>query len=305
MKGFVNDYLSVILLIAGFTGFFIPYPGNYASYFILAFLFTIIFASCFQIELKTDIFRVEAGKAVLFTVIRFVLIPLALFFIIRFVSPFYAFALFFLLLLPSAVASPPLTSLITKRINLSLMILALSSLAATFTIPVFVPWASEKVAVVDATDLFQTMFITVILPFFLHLPLRKKLRVKNWMISNLSYITAACLSLILIFAVAKNRQTLLQQPDVVVVFGLTAIFFYIGLFVLGWFMMPPRNFENKATYSISSGLNNIGLGISLATIYLPPLIAVFCIMAQFAWIISLTPMRLIMKRIGKRDLHND
>ncbi len=305
MKGFINDYLSIILLIAAFSGFFIPYPGNYASYFILAFLFTIIFASCFQIELKSDIIRGEVANAVLFTVLRFIIIPLALFFVLQFVSPFYAFSLFFLLLLPSAVASPPLTALITKRINLSLIILALSSLAATLTIPVFVPWASEEVASVDATDLFQTMFITVILPFFLHLPLRKKLRVKNWMISNLSYITAVCLSLILIFAVGKNRQTLLQQPDMVLMFGLTAIVFYTVVFVLGWFMMPPRNFENKVTYSISSGLNNIGLGISLATIYLPPLIAVFCIMAQIAWIISLTPMRLIMKRIGKRDIFND
>jgi len=300
MRAFINYYFSFILLLAGLTGLLLPDPGNAASFIILSLLFIIIFVSCFQLDLKKEYFFKESRNAIIFTVFRFVLIPLGFYFVIYPVSEFYAFALLFVLILPSAVAAPPVIAMFTKNINLSLMILALSSLVATFTIPILVTWLSGGVASVNPLDLFRTVFITVVLPFFVHLPLRKKTKVKKWMISNLTFVTIICISLIMMLAISKNKQTVFDQPDMILMFGIISFFFYLVLFVMGWFMMPGKQINNKVTFTVSSGLNNIGLGISLATIYLPPMIAVFCIMAQFAWIVTLMPVRLFLSRIKGR-----
>ncbi len=300
MRDFINKYFSFILLIAGISGLFIPDPGDVASYFILVLLFTIIFASCFQFDLKKEVFVSKSTHAIAFTILRFILIPVIFFIVLSFVSEFYAFALFFLLLLPSAVASPPVTVMFVKNINLSLIIMALSSIVATFTIPVFVPLVSEGVSTINPLNLFQTVFITIVLPFFVHLPFRKKKKIKNWMSLNLSYVTVICISMILLLAISKNKQIVFQQPDLVLIFIIIALIFYLGLFVMGWYMIPTKDFNSKATFTISSGMNNIGLGISLAILYLPPIIAVFCIMAQFAWIITLIPVRLALRKIQKK-----
>ncbi len=301
MRGFINDYFSYILLIAGIAGLFIPEPGDAASYVILVLLFIIIFSSCFQLELKKEVFRKESKNAVIFTIFRYILIPLLFFFLLRNISEFYAFALFFLFILPSAVAAPPVTIMFARNINLALIILASSSIVATFTIPLFIPWLSGDVATINQFSLFQTVFITIIMPFFVHLPFRRNQKMKSWLTNNLQYITVTCISLILMIAISKNKETVFQQPELVLIFIMLSLVFYAGLYALGWYMMPSRQFHEKATFTISSGLNNIGLGISLAIIYLPALVAVFCIMAQFAWIISLIPVRYILRKIKERS----
>ncbi len=299
IRAFVNKYFSFILLIAGAVGLFIPDPGDIASYLILIMLFTIIFASSFQLDLKKEVFIYQSRNAIIFTVLRFIIVPVIFFLVLRFVSEFYAFVLFFLLILPAAVASPPVTVMYARHINLSLMIMAFSSIAATITIPVFVPLVSEGVTTINPLNLFQTVFITIVLPFFVHLLFRKKQNIKKWMTLNLSYVTVICISMILMLAISKNKHIVFQQPDMVGGFIVIALIFYLGLFVMGWHMMPTKDFNNKATFTISSGMNNIGLGISLAILYLPPIVAVFCIMAQFAWIISLIPVRFVLGKIQK------
>lgn len=304
MRTFINKYFSFILLIAGLVGFILPSPGEWASYILLTMLFLVIFVSCFQIDLKAHDFRLQSGNAVFFTILRFIVIPLLVFFIIKPFSGFYAFTLMFLLILPSAVASPAVTAMFTKNVNLSLMILVFNSLVATMVIPVYVPWLSGGIASVDPKVLFYTIALTVVLPFFLHLPLRKFQKINKWIINNLPYIIVVCLSILLMVAISKTKQTVFEQPDKVLIYGLIALLFYSGSFAIGWFIMPVRSISNKITFSISSGMNNIGLGISLATIYLPPKVAVFCIMAEFAWIIVLIPVRIILGNIIKKNSNN-
>ncbi len=297
MKRFAGKYFSFILLLAGIIGLIIPYPGDYAPYFILLLLFTIIFASSFRFKFNKEIIFNNSRKAIIFTFLRFIIIPLISYYLISFISEFYAFALFFLLIIPSAVAAPPVTALLTKNINLSLLILILSSIISVITIPLFIPLFSDNVSDVHPQKLFITLFFAIILPFMLHLPFRKNEKINTLINNNLSLITVFCVSMIMLLAISGNKQFVFDNPDSVLIFGIISLVLFLGLYTFGWFIIPKQSYSNRVNYSISSGLNNIGLAISLSAIYLPPILTVFCIVAQITWIISLIPVRLAITKI--------
>jgi predicted Na+-dependent transporter len=62
--------------------------------------------------------------------------------------------------------------------------------------------------------------------------------------------------------------------------------------------MPAKSREVRLTMSISSGANNIGLGVTITALFFPGNMNVFFIVAQLAWVIALIPLRKIFH--GKR-----
>ena len=55
--------------------------------------------------------------------------------------------------------------------------------------------------------------------------------------------------------------------------------------------MYRQDKPRRISYSVSSGANNIGLGVTLTTLFFPGEVNVFFIIAQLSWIFMLIPMR--------------
>jgi len=290
-----SKYFSVILLASCFLGLLVPEVGKQTAVLILFFLFVVIFCSFFRLDFQKEAFIHNSRKATFYTVLRFIVIPFACYYLLAPFSSFYAFTLFFLALMPSAVSSPAFTNMFGANMNLSLIILVISSFLVILTIPFLTPHYLHMESGIRVFDLFKTLMLTVFVPFILHLPLRKSQKIDRWMRINLPVITLISLSLIFIFAIARNKAAILGNLPQLVEFLLVSAGFYASLYVAGWFLFFRQSRENKITYSVSSGMNNIGLAVSLAALYLPAQICVFLIVSEFAWVGILVPVKYVFR----------
>ena len=179
--------------------------------------------------------------------------------------------------------------------NLSLIILVISSFLVILTIPFFTPYYLNSGSGIRIFDLFRTLMLTVFLPFVLHLPLRRNVKIDKWMRVNLPIITLISLSLIFIFAIARNKSAILGNPQQLAEFLLFSVAFFTLLYLTGWFLFFKQEKENKITYSVSSGMNNIGLAVSLAALYLPTKVCIFLIVSEFAWVGILVPVKYLFR----------
>ncbi len=293
LKNKINEYFSLILLLFSGLGFIIPYPGKFASYAILCFLFLIIFSSFFQFKLNRKIFINYSFKSLVFSLIRFFVLPVAVYFLVLPFSLYYAFGLFFLLSLPTAVSSPAITKIVKGDVNLSLLILIYSSFLISLFLPLLTALLASKEMHISHVKLFTTLVTTIILPFLLHLPLRKSKAIQHFFNENLSFITVCSLSVIFMLAIAKNKSEITGNYHKIIEYAIIAFIMYTSLYFGGWIYSSKQMHNRRVTYAISSGLNNIGLGVSLATLYLTPQVTIFFIIAQITWVLLIVPLKKI------------
>jgi predicted Na+-dependent transporter len=301
MKKIVDKYFAGILFLASLVGLIVPEPGQGVSYLILGLLFLIIFTSFFQFELKPGTLQENLAFSIFFSIIRFVAMPIAVFYLIGKFSDFWAFALAFLLFLPPGVSSPAIVSMLKGNFQLAISILFLGNILALFSIPLLIPGWYGLEGNVSASKLVFTLVFTILLPFFLHWPLRKKPKIQLLAKKSLPLVTVFCLSTIIILGVSKNRQYLLQDPVQVIYYFLLALGIYSLIFAMGWLFLPGRGRAEKAAAGLESGMNNIGLGVSLSIIYFAPPYTLFYLASQFAWIFLLMPLKFIVRKYLIKD----
>jgi predicted Na+-dependent transporter len=300
LNRFASAYFSLILLVSCVLAFFVPAPETSISWIILLALFTIIFASFFRFELDPAKMKPDLRKAGSYVLLRFLLLPLSGYLLLIFISPFYAFATFFLLLMPAAVSSPAFTSLFGARINLSMLILILSSFFSILTISFLTPMFYQGATHIGIGRFLFTLLVSILLPFLLHLPMRRYQPFSQGMVNNIPIITVLALSSIFVLAISGNRSAILDHPSRILLYLAVSVVLYGFMYAIGWLFGAGSGLEQKITCSVSSGMNNIGLAVSLATLYLPGDICIFLITAEFAWVGILLPLRLLWKRVPDR-----
>lgn len=296
MNNFISKNFSYILVGTFWIGFIIPSPGQYSSYAILFFLFSIIFASFFQLDLDKKIIKNNLKKTLRYYVFRFLIIPMLVYFIFFPFSDFFAVILLLLMLLPSAVSSPAVTAILKANVNLSLTIVVFSNLLSIIFIPLFSIFLIKTTTPIAVDKLLFTLLFTIILPLILSLLLRNVRSFKTHIVKQIPLITIIGLSSIAILAIAKNKETILNNLGNIVEYLAIALVAFIVIYALGWFLQIRNKYPEKASFSVTSGLNNIGLGISLTALYFPADISIFFAVAIIAWVVMLIPVKIIIMK---------
>ncbi|HQK37789.1 MAG TPA: hypothetical protein PLC81_09140 [Bacteroidales bacterium] len=298
LNSITEKYFSLILILASFAALLIPQPGTNSASWLLVLLAIIIFASFFRVSLGDGKITVLMHQATVYVIVRFLILPLVVFFLVLPFSSFYAFCLAFLILMPAAVASPTYVSLFGFPVDMPVLILVFSSFFSILTIPVFTPVLFHGEVHIASWPLLKAVMLTILLPFLAHLPMRRIPKISQGISDNLSLITSTCLVIMLLIAISLNRDLILSRPSEVITDFLIGILAYILMYLAGWFMAFRRGISDKIGYSISSGMNNIGLGISLSILYLKPEVSVFLIMAEFVWVFILLPVRIFFRKLN-------
>jgi predicted Na+-dependent transporter len=296
----VRSNFGLILLISALIGLIIPNPGKYAPTSILILLFIIIFSSFFQFEMKWETNRKELLKSLIFVILRYVILPLIIFYILNPFSSFLAFSLYFLALIPAGTSSPVVGHMLGGNYNLSILILVISNFLITITIPLMAPMLSNSSFSIDSWSLFRTLIFTIVLPFFVHLPLRKSIRFVNFTKKYLSIVVVICLAVIFSIIIARNKTVLLNKLEIALPYLSIAFFFLSFLYLSGWLFFRSLKIPDQISGSIASGLNNIGLAVSLSTLYLSTQVTILYIYGEFAWVLALIAMKKIIPLIARK-----
>jgi predicted Na+-dependent transporter len=300
MVKFVQNNVNGILLAAFFLGLLMPNPGEHASQAILALLFAIIFLSFFQFNLKIDSVKETLKESIIYSFWRCFLFPLFFAFaLIPIRHTDYYVAIFLLSLLPSAVSSPSISGMLKGNYNLSITNLVITSFFVTLSIPLYFLLLFKGTLTINPWILFKTLIFTIILPFFIHLPFRKSTTITHWVQKNLSVFVIICLVLLLLIAIAKNKAAILDDYNYLVYSFLIAMLVYSALYFFGGIVYQNKAKSKLTTFSISSGQNNIGLGIALSTIYFSSQVASFFIVAELAWIVIMFPVKYFFVHFNK------
>jgi len=297
---FINRFFGLILLLAALSGLFVPTINADTSTIIILSLAVIIFASFFKVELSRSLITDDLLPASKYLLVRFVVLPVVAYYLIGLISPFYAVTFLLILLLPAAVSSPAFTVMFNGHVSLSLKILVFSSFLSILTLPLLCSLLLSREVGIDSRNLFYTMVYTIVIPFLVHLPLRRISNVKKALINNSPLITALGLIIVFIAATSKNRAVILDHPMKVLWYTLISVISYLALYLFGYYVLAGQDKSHRISYSVSSGANNIGLGVTITTLFFPGEVNVFFIIAQISWIFMLIPMRYFYRR-GTRD----
>lgn len=287
----INRFFSVILLVACFIGMFVPSFGESTAIIVILSLAFIIFSSFFQINLSFQALVADLRISVQFILVRFVLLPVVIFLLLNRFSSLSALIVLLTLLLPAAVSSPAFAMLFGGKPDLSLKILLFTSFLSILTIPFILRLLLGANAEVPVGNLLLTLLWTIVLPFMLHLPLRKIKAVRIIMLSNNSLFTLIGLSVLGIVVVAKNKATIIENPGLIGIFTVASVLLYTLMYIFGYLFLPIGDPGFRRTFSISSGANNIGLGVTITALYFQGEVNVFFIIAQIMWVLILIPVR--------------
>ena len=63
------------------------------------------------------------------------------------------------------------------------------------------------------------------------------------------------------------------------------------MYLMGYLFIPKGDTAIRRTLSISSGANNMGLGVTITALYFTGKVNVFFIIAQIVWVLVLIPVR--------------
>ncbi|MFO7659020.1 MAG: hypothetical protein R6W78_18315 [Bacteroidales bacterium] len=291
VNSFINRYFGIILLVSAISGLFIPLPDVNTVNIIMISLAVIIFSSFFRIALNRELFTKDIKPVSLFFFLRFLVIPVAAFYLLHLFSSFYAIAFLLLLLMPAAVSSPSFSAMFNGNVSLALKILVFTSFLSIFSIPFICQLLLTHDVETDSKQMFLTMVYTIVIPFLAHLPVRKSKKIKMVISDNNPLITAVGLIVIFISATSRNRDIIFENPEKILIYTIISIIAFLLFYLIGYYLLPGRKKADKIAYSVSSGANNIGLGVTLTALFFPGDINVFFIVSQLAWIFALIPMR--------------
>ncbi len=287
---FIQRYFGLLLLLSCMIGMVVPSLGPVTPRLIMVSLAFIIFCSFFQIEFSARALAADFALSLQFYLLRFVLIPVVVFFSLKWFSEFYALLMLLIFLLPAAVASPSFTILFGGKPDLSLKILIYSSFLSVAGIPLILGTLPGALVKVNGGQLLMTMVYTIVLPFLVHLPLRKIRIVRSTIGRYNALFTLLGLALIFIAATARNKAAILGNPALVGLYAIISVLLYFVLYLIGYLLMPAKPNPVRLTLSISSGANNIGLGVTITALFFQGNMNVFFIVAQLAWVIALIPL---------------
>ena len=299
MNEFAKRNFNLILLLSTVAGFVVPPPGEQSGPLILGVLCLIIFASSFNVDFSLAFFRGQARAIAWFYAFRFLLLPVLLYGIIAPFSPVYAACLFLLSVLPAGVTSPAFTNVFGGNVALALALLILSSALTPLVLPYLGSLLMAETLTVDLFRLFTTLFITVIVPYAVHVPFRRRGNVRHWMQTHDSFISILGIALIFTLAIAEYRPVLRQGTAELVSHAVVSFLTFVGLYVVGWWALPRADKADKLALLFSSGANNVALGVVISFLYFPHEVGVFFVVCEIVWVVILIPVRrLIARRVG-------
>jgi predicted Na+-dependent transporter len=294
---FVHRYFGMLLLVFCLLGLLVPSFGAGTPVVVTVSLAFIIFFSYFQIDFSPESLLTDFRISIRFWLVRYVIVPVVVYFAFKWIDSFYARVMLLAFLLPAAVSSPSFTVIFGGKPGLSLKILVYSSFLAILTIPFLMTLLLGSTIEVSAGTMLLTLVYTILIPFILHFPLRKVRRIKEFTGKYNSLFTLAGLSMIFLAVTARNKAAILGQPLQIALFAAEALVLYCLLYVAGYYLFPGQPADVRKTFSISSGANNIGLGVTITALFFTGDMNIFFIVSQLAWVVILIPLRRVLARL--------
>lgn len=277
----------MFLPVAIFLGFlfpdlFQPYEG--AVIYLVMGIMGLLFLKVDIVDVLTHIKK--PGLLIYVSFVNLIFIPVLVYLVLfRFLPQEIAMALFLLAALPSGVSSAVFTDIMEGRTSLSLTIVIVTNLLATFTIPALF-WILFKTDLdLDIQSLFINLLMVIVIPFIIaKFVKRVALRsVMDYVRDYLNFMVIVLLSIMLMISVAFQADTIMQNfGELAKIMGILYVAFFVYQ-MIGYFSVFWHGKGEKVAVSNSCMIMNNVLGIVLAVAFFSPKVVTIVILSIIPW----------------------
>jgi len=296
IRTFIEAHFGALLLLAFVLGLTVPALENTPKNVILVLQATIILFACSKIRLA-DFSDFRARDVAGFYILRFILLPVLMFYAAVLFAPEYKYALLLLGTMPCGATLPAMMNILGGNPALGLTATTLSGLLSPFVVSAIFAAVSTMGLQLDILGMFQTLFIVIFCPVLVYFGLLRRIEpLKLTMRTNASMMAIILIFGVIMIVVAYQRERFFQEPEFFIeafIIGAIAYFIY---YALGWFLFRRRDLGTRISYSLMGGNNNIALGISLAALYFPEKEMFILVVWEILWIMGVTLFQLYVKK---------
>ncbi|SFG09462.1 bile acid:Na+ symporter, BASS family [Halobacillus alkaliphilus] len=276
-SNFVGKTFAIWVLLFSVLSFFIPSGFSWISPYIVPLLGIIMFGMGLTLS-KSDFQEVfKRPKDVAIGVgAQFILMPLLAFFLVTIlpVSTEVAIGVILVGCCPGGTSSNVMTYLSKGDTALSVSITAVSTLLAPIFTPFLVWMFASQWLPVSAGDLFLSIVQIVLFPILLGLAVKALLgRKVEAGVKALPLVSVIAIVAIVAAVVSVNQAQIAETGAVI--FAIVVLHNALG-YLTGYLLGKIFNMEpaKQRAVSIEVGMQNSGLGASLAAVHFSPLAAV-------------------------------
>lgn len=289
MRRFVEHHFTSVLILSCFVGLFLPGLPALPSHTVIIALALLMFISCYRLR-DSGLSAISWPSILRFYALRYVVLPVVLWFLMRALAPHYATAVFLLALVPAGVASPAFAAIFGGAVAPAFAIVILSQLAVPFLIPLQFSWESSVTVAPSPLALFITMVWCIFVPMLIWAPLRHHKPVADYFHAQGKFFSILLVAFIIAMAIAKQRDIILGNLAGLALPLMIALSCFFIFIAFGWLLGHGRPRNERIAYATCSSFNNAALGVSLALLHFGPEVILFTAVSEIGW--SLLPLML-------------
>ena len=273
---YIEKYFLTIILLVSVIGFFLPeYLVIFKSY--IPFLLGIIMLGMGLTINFSELWSLRKHPKWIVTgiLMQFLLMPLLAYMIgkILHLPDEFLLGLIIVGACPGGTASNVMAYLSNAHLSLSVTITLISTVLAPLLTPLWIYYLAGETIDISFFSLMKTTFWIVIFPLLDGLILRRLLKNKiDPLVGIFPSISIIAIALIIGCVVGLNKETLQSFPAIVI----SAVILHNTLgFFSGYGLAKLMRFPHKVckTIAFEVGMQNSGLGVSLAIVHFNQLVA--------------------------------
>ncbi len=295
----ISNNITPIILSGILIGLTSNYFGGFSNTFISTILFLELFIACFKINIR-DAHDIKVKSAIIFLVFRYFFLSIAFYYIGSLVSPYLGITLLLITLLPTGVSSPGFASLFESNVVLVLSLVIVSSLLSPFYIPYFLEILVGSTVTIDSSQMLFTIFVIVIIPTLIHIPLRKVEKINNFIIEYNPLLLMPLVWIATLVPISRYRNEILNDITYSIFIIGAFLFLYLIFILFGALFSKDQNTKSKKSYMVASCINNITLGVVIAFLYLPKEVCSLMVFANISLLIMISPLKTILIKVTTR-----
>lgn len=287
VKKAVVDHFNLVLALSIVVGLFLPGLEYAPKSSAIILISAAIFFSCSRVSVQ-ELRQIKIGAALMFYVVRFVLLPVPVYMAAKALVPEYAMGILLVALAPVGASSTAFASLCGANSSLALSSTILTNALAPFVMPFLVYYIGGDAVEISIQELFLTLGLAIFLPAFLYFGLVRRIEsLKLWVRGQSQFAATLCIAAMMAAVVALEKDYIFANWEQVVFLCGVGMVLYCVLFGVAWLYAVKMNFTDKKTYMICSGVNNTGLSTGIALLYFSPATILFSIVVEIPWTFGL------------------
>ncbi|MGN7438663.1 MAG: bile acid:sodium symporter [Alcanivorax sp.] len=298
IKSFVENNFNLVLCLSVVVGLLVPALASLPEETAIILISIAIFFSCSRVTVD-ELRHISLKSALTFYVIRFILLPIPIYYAAVLLIPEYAMGVLLLALAPSAASATAFAMVIRANPSLCLSATVVTNALTPISIPLILFFLGLAGDVeIDALDLFVTLSLAIFLPSLSYfLIFRRSEPVKFYMRDNAKFYATLSVGMMMAVVTSMQRDYFLNQTMDVLILAAIGTILYAVFLAVAWLFSLRMSFFDRKTYMVCSGLNNNGLVAGLAFLYFSPATILFIVTTEIPW----TMVAIVMKYYADRN----